>query len=50
MAVDDVQAALDKIGNLGGTTVMPPMDVPDGPTIGLFADPAGNLIGLMKSM
>ncbi|HTX83385.1 MAG TPA: VOC family protein [Streptosporangiaceae bacterium] len=50
VAVDDVQAALDKIGKLGGMTVVPPMDVPDGPTIALFADPAGNMIGLMKSM
>jgi predicted enzyme related to lactoylglutathione lyase len=50
VAVADVPAALEKIGKLGGTTVMPPMDVPDGPTIALFADPAGNLIGLMKPM
>ena len=50
VAVADVQGALDKIGKLGGSTVMPPMDVPDGPTIALFADPAGNLIGLMKPM
>jgi hypothetical protein len=48
--VADVQGALDKIGKLGGSTVMPPMDVPDGPTIALFSDPAGNLIGLMKPM
>ena len=50
VAVDDVQAALDKVGKLGGTTAMPPMDVPDGPTIAFFTDPAGNVVGLMKGM
>jgi uncharacterized protein len=50
VAVPDVQAALDKVGALGGTTVTPPMDVPDGPTIAFFKDPAGNQIGLMKGM
>ena len=50
MTVDDVQAALDKVGKLGGTTAMPPMDVPDGPTIAFFTDPAGNVVGLMKGM
>jgi predicted enzyme related to lactoylglutathione lyase len=48
VAVDDLQAALDKIGALGGTTVTPPMDIPDGPSIAFFTDPAGNRIGLMK--
>lgn len=48
--VDDLQAALDKAGELGGTTVMPPMDVPGGPSIALFADPEGNVIGVVKGM
>jgi predicted enzyme related to lactoylglutathione lyase len=46
--VADLQAALDKAEKLGGKTTMPPMDVPDGPTIAQFTDPAGNLIGLIK--
>jgi predicted enzyme related to lactoylglutathione lyase len=50
IAVPDLQAALDKVGKLGGATVTPPMDVPDGPTIAFFTDPAGNRIGLMKGM
>ena len=50
LGVADVQAALDKVGELGGKTVVPPMDVPDGPTIAFFSDPAGNLVGLMKAM
>lgn len=48
VVVSDLQAALDKAESLGGKTINPPMDVPDGPTIAHFADPAGNMIGLMK--
>jgi predicted enzyme related to lactoylglutathione lyase len=48
--VDDLQAALDKAEKLGGKTVMPPMDVPGGPTLAQFTDPEGNLIGLAKGM
>jgi predicted enzyme related to lactoylglutathione lyase len=33
---------------MGGATVMPPMDVPDGPTIAQLSDPEGNVIGLVK--
>lgn len=29
---------------------MPPMDVPDGPSIAVFADPEGNQIGLVSGM
>lgn len=49
--VDDPQAMLDKIGTLGGKTIMPPMDVPGGQVrIALFEDPAGNHIGLVKQL
>ncbi len=48
--VDDLQAALDHIAELGGQTVMPPMDIPGGPAIAQFTDPAGNRIGLVKGM
>jgi len=48
--VDDLQAALDKAESLGGKTVMPPMDVPGGPSIAQFSDPAGNVIGLALGM
>lgn len=47
--VDDPQAALDQIEKLGGTTVMPVSEVPGGPTIALFTDPAGNRVGLVKT-
>ncbi|HUL26652.1 MAG TPA: VOC family protein [Streptosporangiaceae bacterium] len=50
ITVPDLQAALDTVGKLGGTTVTPPMDVPGGPSIAFFTDPAGNRIGLMKAM
>ena len=47
--VADVSAALDKISSLGGTTVLPEMKVPGGPVIGLFHDPEGHLVGLVKA-
>ena len=46
----DPQAVLDQAQKLGGKLVMPLMDVPGGPTIGQFADPAGNVIGVAKAM
>jgi uncharacterized protein len=46
--VDDLQAALDKVAANGGRTVQPPMDIPNGPSIALFADPEGHVIGLVK--
>ena len=48
VAVEDLQAKMDAAQALGGKTVMPPVDVPGGPSIAMFADPDGNLIGLMK--
>lgn len=46
--VDNLQATLDAIEAAGGSTVQPPMDVPNGPSIALFRDPDGNLVGLVK--
>jgi uncharacterized protein len=48
--VDDLAATLKKAEGLGGSTVMPPMDVPGGPSIAQFKDPEGNIIGIMKGM
>jgi predicted enzyme related to lactoylglutathione lyase len=48
--VDDLQAALDKAAQLGGKTVMEPMDMPGGPSLAQFTDPEGNCIGLVKGM
>lgn len=46
--VEDLEAALAKIAANGGSTVQPPMDVPGGPSIALFADPEGHVVGLVK--
>jgi predicted enzyme related to lactoylglutathione lyase len=47
--VDDLDSTLKKAEGLGGKTVMPPMDIPDGPKIAQFTDPEGNMIGLLKA-
>jgi predicted enzyme related to lactoylglutathione lyase len=47
---DDLKASLDKAESLGGKRVMEPMDIPDGPAIAMFADPQGNVVGLVKGM
>ena len=47
--VADVDAALRKINGLGGKTMMGPDVIPDGPTIALFTDPEGHVVGLVKS-
>jgi uncharacterized protein len=45
--VDDVEAGLAKAESLGGSRVMGPMELPRGGKIGLFADPEGQVVGLM---
>ena len=45
--VDDLQAALDKLANMGGTPIMQPTEIAPGMgSIAMFTDPAGNTIGL----
>ena len=47
--VPDVEAALAKAESLGGTRMMGPDEVPEvGITIGLFTDPEGHVIGVVK--
>ena len=46
--VDDPQAALDKVAGMGGKVVQPVTDIPGMVTLALFADPEGNVIGLVK--
>jgi predicted enzyme related to lactoylglutathione lyase len=48
--VDDAEAALAKVESLGGKRVAGPMDIPEGPTIALFTDPEGHLVGLASGM
>lgn len=45
--VDDIEASLAKVVSLGGTVVQSPTEVP-GVTIGLFADPEGNVVGVAQ--
>jgi predicted enzyme related to lactoylglutathione lyase len=47
MRVDDLQSYIDKAEKLGGSTVMPPMDLAGGyGSIAVVADPEGNPVGL----
>ncbi len=47
--VDDLQKYLDRAGELGGRTILPPMPIPGVGSFAMFADPDGNVIGLYKS-
>jgi len=49
VAVDDPQATLDAIETAGGRTVMPVTEIPGTVTLARFQDPAGNLVGIIKS-
>ena len=48
--VDDCEAYLDRAEALGGHVVMRPREIPGGPTVALFTDPEGHVIGLVKGM
>ena len=47
--VPDVGAALERAEALGGTRVMGPEQPMEGLELGLFTDPEGHLIGLVRS-
>ena len=46
--VVSLEETLRKAESMGGKTLMPPMDVPGGPTMAQLQDPEGNTIGLVK--
>ena len=48
VSVPDVKAALKKAESLGGKTVVPETEIPNMVTFGLFADPEGNHVGVVK--
>lgn len=48
IAVPDPQAALERAEQLGGTVVMPVTEIPGAVTMALFADPEGNVVGVVK--
>jgi predicted enzyme related to lactoylglutathione lyase len=47
---DDIDASLAKIESLGGKTLLPKTEIPQTGWWALFADPAGNRVGLFTSM
>jgi uncharacterized protein len=47
LRVADLDATLAKAEKLGGKVVLPPSQVPGGPKLAMFADPAGNVTGLL---
>jgi predicted enzyme related to lactoylglutathione lyase len=46
--VRDLRASLDLAQRLGGSILVEPFDVPDGPTVAAIADPEGNAFGLVQ--
>jgi predicted enzyme related to lactoylglutathione lyase len=49
VAVPDVEAALARAESLGGTRMMGPEEVMEGLVIGLFTDPEGHTIGVVRT-
>jgi predicted enzyme related to lactoylglutathione lyase len=47
--VPDVEAALAKAESLGGSRMMGPATVQEGVEVGLFTDPEGHVIGVVRS-
>ena len=47
--VPDVEAALARAESLGGARMMGPDQVMEGVEIGLFTDPEGHVVGVVKS-
>ena len=44
----DLAATIAKAEELGGKTLMPPTEMPGGPSVAMFADPQGHIFGLYK--
>jgi predicted enzyme related to lactoylglutathione lyase len=49
VSVDDPQSYLDKVEHLGGSTVVPVTEIPNMVTFAQFADPEGNVVGVVKN-
>jgi uncharacterized protein len=49
VGVPDVEAALAKAESLGGSRMMGPETVMEGVEIGLFNDPEGHVVGVVRS-
>jgi predicted enzyme related to lactoylglutathione lyase len=48
VSTPDVEKSLLRACELGGGVLMPRTELPGGPVLGMFADPAGNPIGLVE--
>ena len=48
--VENPAGTLAKVAALGGKTLMPPTPIPNVGTIGLFQDPEGHCIGIIKML
>ena len=48
VGTDDIEATLKKAEGLGAKTLMEKMEIPGMGWMGMFRDPAGNMIGLWK--
>ena len=46
--VPDLEATLEQAKSMGGKVVMEPMEIPNVVTMAMFADPDGNVVGLVK--
>lgn len=46
--VPDLQATLDRATAMGAKVLMPPTEIPGTLTMAMFADPDGNVMGLVK--
>jgi predicted enzyme related to lactoylglutathione lyase len=49
VAVDDLDATLAKVKDLGGSPLVPPTPIPGVGAFALFQDPDGNTIGLLRT-
>jgi len=49
IAVDDPQAYLNKVEAQGGKTIMPVTEIPGMVILAQFADPEGNVVGLVNA-
>lgn len=50
VAVDNPQRYLDKVVGMGGRIIMPVTEVPGMVTYAMFADPEGNMVGIVKDV
>lgn len=50
VGTDDIEATLNRIEELGGSTVYPKTEIPNMGWFAMFKDPTGNVLGLYTGM